>query len=87
MDIIKLPSSLSRSCVRYASVDCNMMPCNCNWYCAYANGFIVLAEDLGVDIQRALLHALVVVAGEHYVRINVQGLNPECVCRIAQSFL
>jgi hypothetical protein len=48
-----------------------MIPCNCNGYCSYANGVIVLAEDLGVDIKRALLHVLFVVAGEHYVRINV----------------
>ena len=48
-----------------------MILCNCKGYCAYANGFIVLAEDLGVDIKRAYLHALLVVAGEHYVRIDV----------------
>jgi len=57
--------------VRYASLDCNMILCNCNGYCAYANGFIALAEDLGEDIKRAYLHVLFVEAGEHYVRIDV----------------
>jgi len=48
-----------------------MILCNCNGYCAYANGFIALAEDLGEDIKRAYLHVLFVEAGEHYVRIDV----------------
>jgi hypothetical protein len=59
--------------------------CNCNGYCACCNGFTVLAEDLDVYIKRALL--LVLFVGGEYVRIDVRGLNPECVCRITQRFL
>jgi len=48
-----------------------MTLCNCNGYCAYANGFIVLTKDLDVDIKRAYLHVLFVVAEEHHFRIDV----------------